>query len=387
MHLPREFQLVAACCRWPPSPAGKELIVALAADIDWALVVRVAERHRVEGLVWRALREIGVAVPGAAGDRLQAAAAQIAWQNIALAAESLRLSQRLGRAGIHHLFVKGVSLAALIYGAINTKKGWDIDLLVPLASVEAVAALLEEDGFRLTIPNGPRARERLGLWHELWKESEWTRTDPDRELYVELHTRLSDNPMLLPNVGLDSDLQHVEVSKGLSLPTLGNDELFAYLCVHGASSAWFRLKWIADVGALIGRCDPAEITRLYRRSQELGAGRSAAQALLLCRRLFETQLPPELASELTASRMNRWLTAIALRKLSGRAFATELEDIPLGTATMHLMQLGLLPGFRFKFAEIGRQLVNPADRLAAPLPPALRFLYPLLAIRRRLIGP
>ncbi|MEA3052108.1 MAG: hypothetical protein QOG72_1011 [Sphingomonadales bacterium] len=383
MHLSREFQLVAACCRWPPSPERHSAVLGAAGSVDWALVARIAERHRVEGLVWAALRGSGVVVPEAPGARLRGAAAHIARQNLELAAESLRLSGLLAAAGVRHLFVKGISLGALVYGSIGPKMGWDIDLLVPLESVEAAAALLEGAGYGLAIPAGPRARERLGRWHEHWKESVWKTADP-RRLHVELHTRLSDNSMLLPEVGSDSPLQQVEVAKGRFLPTLQTDDLFAYLCVHGASSAWFRLKWIADVGALLGDRAPAEIDRLYRRSQDLGAGRAAAQALLLCRRLFGTPLPPELAAELEADRMNRWLVAIALRKLAGRAVATELHETRLGTATIHLMQLGLLPGLKFKLAELGRQLVNPHDRVAVPLPRGLGFLYPLVAFARRL---
>jgi len=380
VHLPREFQLVAACCRWPPSPVRDEAVLAAAAGVDWTLVARIAERHRVEGLVWNALRLAGAEVPDEAG-RLRDAAGRIARDNLVLTAESLRLTALLDAAGVRNLFVKGISLGALVYGSVGPKMGWDIDLLVPLKSVETAAAALEAAGYRLSIPAGPRARERLALWHEHWKESVWTTSEG---LHVELHTRLADNPGLLTGVGPDSPRLEVEVSPGRTLPTLGRDELFAYLCVHGASSAWFRLKWIADVGALLGGCAPAEIERLYRRSQALGAGRAPAQALLLCERLFGTALPPALAAELRSGRMNRLLLAVALRKLAGRSVATELHDTRLGTATIHLMQLGLLPGLKFKVGELARQLVNPLDRIAVPLPRGLGFLYPLVAMSRRL---
>ena len=382
MHLPPEFRLVAACCRWPPSPARDSAVLAAAAGIDWALAARIAARHRVEGLVWNALRQAGAAVPEEVGERLQAASARIMRQNLALTAESLRLAGRLDEAGIRHLFVKGVSLGVLAYGSIGPKMGWDIDLLVPPEAVEAAARLLETAGYRLSYPQGPRSRVRLGLWHRHWKESVWT--TPDGRLTVELHSRLNDNPMLLPDVGPDSPRRPVEVSKDRFLDTLRGDELFAYLCVHGASSAWFRLKWIADVGALIGGCPPEEIERLYRVSQALGAGRAPAQALLLCERLFATPLPPALAAELRSDRVNRWLLAVALRKLAGRTLTAELNQKWLGTGTIHLMQFALLPGLKFKYAELRRQLVNPLDRVAVPLPKALAFLYPLVAVSRRL---
>lgn len=382
MHLPREFELVAACCRWPPSPARDEAILFAAEQADWTLVAKIAERNQVEGLVWNALRQSGATMPADVRERLQTAADRIARQNLVLTAESLRLSGLLDRARVGHMFVKEISLGVLAYGSIGPKMGWDIDLLVPPGSLEPAAAAIEAAGYRLLLPGGPRGRERLGLWHRHWKESVWV--TPGSRLTVELHSRLNDNPLLLPGLGSDSPAQRVEVSKGRFLATLRTDELFAYLCVHGASSAWFRLKWIADVGALLGPRPPLEIERLYRRSQEMGAGRAAAQALLLCERLFATPLPLLLSAELRSDRMNRWLVAIALRKLTGRTLTAELDEKLLGTGTIHLMQFALLPGLRFKYAELRRQLVNPSDRIAVPLPKALGFLYPLVALARRL---
>ncbi|HYW14850.1 MAG TPA: nucleotidyltransferase family protein [Allosphingosinicella sp.] len=382
MLLPREFELVAACCRWPPSPAREDAVRAAAAGADWDLVARIAERHRVEGLVWAALRNSDLLVPPEARERLQAAADRIARQNLVLAAESLRLTGLLERAQVRHLFVKGISLSILAYGSIAPKMGWDIDLLVPPGSVETAAEALEGAGYRLLLPSGPAGRRRLGLWHLHWKESVWV--SPGGRLTVELHSRLNDNPLLLPGIGPDSPSRQVEVSKGRFLATLRTDELFAYLCVHGASSAWFRLKWIADVGALIGGCPPEEVERLYRRSQEMGAGRAAAQALLLCERLLNTAVPPALGAELRSDRINRWLLGIALRKLAGRTLTAELDEKLLGTGTLHLMQFALMPGLRFKYAELRRRLINPADRIAVPLPKALNFLYPLVAVSRRL---
>ncbi|MGA9581094.1 MAG: nucleotidyltransferase family protein, partial [Allosphingosinicella sp.] len=334
-----------------------------------------------EGLVWNALRQAGAAVPADSAERLRSAADRIARQNLALTAESLRLSASLDRAGVRHMFIKGITLGVLAYGSIGPKMGWDIDLLVPPESVESSAEVLEASGYRLVIPGGPRGRERLALWHRHWKESVWV---TGSGLTVELHSRLSDNSLLVPDIGPDSPSRQVEVSKGRFLMTLRTDELFAYLCVHGASSAWFRLKWIADVGALLGGRPPEEIERLYLRSQALNAGRAAAQALLLCERLFATPLPPALLAELRADPVNRWLLAVALRKLAGRTLTAELDEKLLGTGTIHLMQFALLPGLRFKYAELRRQLVSPSDRIAVPLPKALGFLYPLVALSRRL---
>ena len=173
---------------------------------------------------------------------------------------------------------------------------------------------------------------------------------------IDLHTRLADNLQLIPDIDVRSPLQWVEVAKGISLPTLGPHHLFAYLAVHGASSAWFRLKWIADFAALVGSYPPAEIEHLWARSQDLGAGRAADQALLLADSLFGSlEASGDLKQRLLRDRASKRLFKAALNELSGRAEPIEPTSRTLGTATIHWTQLLLLPGIEFKIAELLRQ--------------------------------
>jgi len=383
VHLTPEFRLVLACCLRPSVAQRRERVRHLADGVDWDLVQRIAQRHRVEGLVWNGLGEASVPLPEAEGiQRLRERALAIARDNLFMTRESIRLKRLFGDAGIGVLFFKGITLGQLAYGTAAVKMGRDVDVLIHVGDVEKAARILEAEGYALITPEGAGARSQLGLWHRHWKESVWR--SGDRRIYVELHTALADNPALLQGVGMDAPLQEVPVGSGETLPTLAIEPLFAYLCVHGASSAWFRLKWAADLAALLSSCTPEEIDALFRRSQQLGAGRAAAQALLLCHRLFETPLPPALLAELQGKRVNRLLLAVALRKLTGRSAVREVQDLRLGTATIHLSQAALLGGWRFAAGEIRRQLMSPYDMLAVPLPRALHFLYPAVFVLRRL---
>jgi hypothetical protein len=371
-----EFALAVACCRWPPSADKNKAVREAAAGVDWPLFLKVARRQRVEGLIWHALRQAGVDMPAATARPLQAAAQKIARQNLTNLAESARLRRVLGEVGAEPLFVKGLTLAGLAYGDVALKSGWDIDILVEIDAVEACADALEHEGYRLMLPPAEVGRSRLAWWHERWKESIWS--NRARGTHVELHTRLVDNAAVLKGVGACSPRQEVEVSTGLPLPTLRLEELFAYLCVHGAASGWFRLKWAADVGALLSRCGEEETERLYRTSQELGAGRAAAQALLLCRFLFGTRTAPALLAELRSRPMNERLFRLALRNMAGRSASTELSDLRFGTLGIHLNQLAMVPGLRFKMAEAWRQLANPEHRLATRLPPPFHLFAPAM---------
>jgi hypothetical protein len=214
---------------------------------------------------------------------LSADTQRIAATNLRIAAESLELRTAFQRSGIGLLFLKGLTVAALAYSRPMLKMGWDIDLLVAESDVGRAAAELAARGYRRTLP---AAKTDLSRWHASRKESVWAR--PDEQLHVELHSRLADNRRLIPGIGISSPTREVEIARDIALPTLAPDELFAYLAVHGASSAWFRLKWISDFAALVHGLEGPEIERLYDRSQGLGAGRAAGQALLLADLLFGT---------------------------------------------------------------------------------------------------
>jgi len=347
-----EFELLVACCRWPPSAGGDKRVRAAAAGVDWQAVLAAAARHRVEGFVHHALRRAGVAPPAAAAERLAAAASGIARENLFYAAESLRLSDRFSNAGLPHLFVKGVTLNVLAYNTLALKRSCDIDLLVAPEDYEAACAALAEAGYLCFHPAGADL-PAIMRYAAANKDSAWR--SADGRIKVELHQRLCVNPMLLPAIGARSPSLAVEIAPGVSLPTLARDELCAYLCVHGALTAWSRLKWLADLAALIACEDEAGVERLYRRAAELAPGRAAAQALLLAERLFGTRLSASLAAELRAARANRFLEHEALRAMAGGG-AREIDEQPLASARLNLSLLMLQPGWRYKVAEIGRKL-------------------------------
>ena len=348
----REFRLVVECCRRAFSDDGGDgRIHSLSAAVDWGRFAQLVRFHRVHGLAWNALRSAGADAPPELEAALSTDARDIAATNLRIAAEARELRSAFDQAGLRLLFVKGLTVAALAYPRPMLKMGWDIDVLVAQSEVTDAAAILIARGYRRTVPG---AAVDLTGWHARRKESVWSR--PEQRLHVELHSRLADNRRLIPTIGIDSPRRDVEIADGIALPTLARDELFAYLCVHGASSLWFRLKWITDLAALLADCRPAEIERLYRRSQELGAGRAADQALLLADQLYGTLDGSDLGDRLESDRMSRWLASAALRQLAGNPNGREPTDSPLGTLAIHWTQLLLLPGIGFASGEAARQL-------------------------------
>jgi hypothetical protein len=341
-----EFQLLIECCRRRFARGNDRDITELGGRADWPYFLQLARRHRVQALAWQSLSEAGVVPPPPIADTLCADAGRITEHNLRAAIESARLLESFGNAALPLLFVKGLTVSKLAYGQAFLKMSQDIDILVPRDAIAAAATELQRLGYQLTIPAAAPHSGRFEAWHARRKESVWQSPEG---LQLELHSRLADSLDLIPQLGLKSPRQEVEVAPGIVLPTLARDELFAYLCVHGASSAWFRLKWITDLAALLHDQPADEILRLYGRSQQLGAGRAAAQALMLANRVYGTPAVPGLDRQA----VHRWLAAAAWHQMLRDDEPTAAR---FGTATIHLTQLFLRPGLRYSFGELARQI-------------------------------
>lgn len=381
-----EFLLAAACCRWPPSPKRDAAVRARTEGVDQDRLRAVLRRHRVEGLANHALSAAGVTALPQVAAALAADASAIARQNLIFAAESFRISQLLETAGIPFLFVKGATLDMLAYRTLALKRSRDIDVAVAPDAAADACALLAEAGYDRVVP-GPEVRpDGFPAWLRHCKETAWRHRRTG--ILVELHNGLVDNPALLRGVDVHGPRQVVEIGSGIRLATLGDTDLFAYLCVHGATHAWSRFKWLADLAAFLNRFPPETIEQLYRAAQARGAARCAAQALLLCVELLDTEIPGSLAAELRADKGTKLLVAVARRVLGGTA---ELDETVLGTVPIHLSHFLLGRGVRYKLAEAGRKLRSPHDRAVLALPRPLRILYPIVAVprwlQRRFRGP
>ncbi|MEA3062054.1 MAG: hypothetical protein QOJ94_1835 [Sphingomonadales bacterium] len=372
MHFPPEFRLVAACCRWPPSAARDSAVRSAAAEpVDWALFPKVVARHRVEGLVHDALSAAETAVPRDVASDLAAAAAGIARQNLAFAAAARKLSVALEARGLAFRLVKGVALNRLAYGTLAVKRASDVDVVLDPADYAGAVRMLIEEGAHCLAPRPDADFDAVMAWTRRNKHSIWRRDG----VVVEMHSSLVDNERMLPGVSARSPAQWVELAPGMAVPTLARDELFAYLCVHGATHAWSRLKWLADVAALLSRERPEEVERLYRRAVAFGAGRSAAAALLLAHELLGLPLAPGFAAELHSSRAVRFLMAVARDAMVRGGADAELDESVLGTFGVHLSHFRMARGFGYKLSEARRKLASAGSgadesswlRLTAPV--------------------
>jgi hypothetical protein len=372
-----EFRLLAACCRWPPSQPGAAAIHEAAAEIrDWDSFLWLAKRHRVVGLVHEALALTGRSLPASTLNALAAAAQRIARRNLILGGETIRLQRALEDGNIPCLALKGAALAQLAYGSLRTKHARDVDLLVPPEQAEAALHILQDAGYALSYPAKHLSKAQSRAVFRYAREVQLVHRGNNAR--VELQWRPTANPLLLK--GLDAHAATQTVALGdAGVRTLTRDDLFAYLCVHGAQHAWSRLKWLADFNA-VASANRYDILHLYRYAQYIGAGHCAGQALVLCNELFALELPETVKAELADKNRLRRLATIAISTMTDRFAEAEAGRSFASIMRVTLAQFLLGEGWAFFGAQCRVESIRILDLVEVPLPPTMQFLYPFLRL-------
>lgn len=375
MKVDPAFDLLRACVAWPARPA--DVLSAATRVADWDQLLALVIRHRVAGLVAAALEHAGVSPPHDHHRALTRRAERGGKRDARMILETARLQACLDTAGVPNLVLKGATLSALAYGQAGLKQSLDIDLLVLPEHVRRAARVLETAGYGRETPAVDLPDDRLDAIIALTREAAFRRRSDN--LLVELQWRVDINPLWLAGLDASAPSQMARLNSAPPLRTLAPDLLYAYLCAHGARHGFARMKWLADLHALLARQSPDEIERLHARARALGVGRASGVTLRLCQGLLGLDLPPELSSRLARDRALRMAQALCLDFMTGGGGA-EPEARPLHLYRLLLLQLLLNDRRDRLLAEVKLRWVSPRDRLALPLPAWAEFLYPLLRL-------
>jgi hypothetical protein len=370
-----EFRLAVATSVWPQGPdRNQRIAAAMAAVIDWDLFVRVVRRHRIDGLAFHALTAASAVLPNATRISLQTAAERQANKSLIYAGEAIRVSRLLRDAGIPVASLKGASLSMLAFGDLALRHCRDIDLLVRPSDALRADEVLTAAGYQLEMPIGPHSPKQKQHWVRRRKHFEYKGSGG---IPLELHWRLFDNPRLFATEVEPSSWSDVSIPGRNSLQTLSSSDLLLYLCVHGANHMWFRLKWLADVQALLRQSQPDAVQRLKSDAATHHCERAVAQTLALTRLLFDVP-SSDVVTPVDAA--TSALVRSALVAMTSGAAASELETVPFGTSRLAAARYRLRQDWRFWFQEINSLLADERDRESLGLPHSMRFLLPILRL-------
>jgi Uncharacterised nucleotidyltransferase len=375
-ELPPELALVIACSRWPLRESEeREIRARVAAPIDWNKFLAWVRRNRIAPLVYHNLQQTASPlVPESVVLQLQNEFSRNRLRVIMQIAEAARISRLLADAGIRSMVIKGPVLSQLAFGDPILRESGDIDIVIDPARVPEADRMIIKAGYRRLVPD---AELPLALYETYRRRRcQFAYYLQTRDSSLELHWRLSTNSLLMP---LDARIswnrsEPVHVA-GADFVTLPDEELFLYLCVHGSVHMWFRLKWLADIAALLQQLHPEVIDRIASRSRVLGLDRSFHQAMILAHKLMVAPVPPEVLTRAYRNRTARQLAIAACRALNWHESPEEPIETQWFSAWVNWHAFGLQPGLRFRWRELQNQMFSPEDFARVRLPKQLFFLY------------
>ena len=372
-HLSPEFRLAAATLVWPRSSEfTRHIQDAASISIDWDLFVRIAHRHRIDGLTFQALDAASIVLPEIARVALKSAAERQAHKSLIFAGETIRVTRALQEAGIPVACLKGATLSMQAFGDLGIRHCRDIDLLIVSEHALKADEILASLGYQLEMPIGPHSLKQKQHWIQHRKHFEYK---SGNGIPLELHWQLFDNRSLLPAEFASHSWVDVPVFGASSLQTLSLPDLLLYLCVHGANHMWFRLKWLADMQALLQQNGADAVKRLQADAIAHDCERPVAQTLILLQILFGANYPVRPVDAGTST-----LVHDALNAMTSGDGAAELETVPFGTSRIAMARYRLKRDWKFWLYEANSLLTDERDRNNIRLPHSMRFLLPLLRL-------
>jgi hypothetical protein len=355
------------------------LCAVAAAVSDWPAVIEGAQRNRVTQLVLAALQDCTSShVPPAVIDELRRQAMASVGRSLAHIPALESLHTTFTQAGIPFLVVKGIPLSIQLYGDATHRTADDIDLLVSPgqfwhADVELVrAGYRSEDG-----PPTGGSRENYKYWV---KHISYVHERSNAR--IELHHRLTTNPYLLswPFDEIWRDRSYVRVG-ATEVTTLSSKRLPLYLCAHGASHGWERLRWLVDMAAVLQNLDGTG--ELLHEAEAAGLGGPMLQAMVLAHDWLGFPLTAEVYTKVRRDRRVKRLDRCLNHFLGGETWRrrprfNSWEWFWRYSIWLFLYNLSLKSDWRFRAYQCAAIFMHPPDWDAIRLPVALYWLYPLI---------
>jgi len=333
-------------------------------QIDWPQFLSLVRHHRVYPQLHARIRDVPW-IPADIRDAVRRDSAGNTLRMLRSGGELQRVCRALTREGVRPLVLKGPPLALDLYGDLSLRTSKDLDILIPLADLPAAERLMAQLGYRSDRPV-PRV---LGDWK--WKVHHASFTNPHSGMQIEIHWRLNGDMGKEPSFEELWERRRASPLDRQAVFMLGREELFQYLCLHGARHGWFRLRWLADIDriARLG-LDARKLVSLMRRHRSLHLG---GQALALASDLLSTPLQSGLEPMLDGR--GRELAKLALPYIEQTAVpASETSSKESDRRYKRYLFALKTPGQKIGFAA---RRLHPSfrDAEALPLPRSLRFLY------------
>ena len=312
-------------------------------------------------------------------NQLKDAACAIAWRNLYVINELLRLLDLFRGHGIRALPFKGPVLAAAAYGNLSLRHFGDLDILMPREDILKAKDVLLERGYQPTLQlSATEERVRLQAHHD------YTFCRSSDGVVIEIQWGITQDCFSFPFAFEDLWDRREDISlSGVKVETLRLEDLLLILCVHGAKHRWTQLKWICDIAEIV-RAYQGKIDweRLMSQAGALGGERMLLLGLFLAHDLLGAVLPGVVLKKIDDDSQIKVLGNEVYRLLFGEPSSPSKlrEEPPLFFWKVRERLRDKLAIGRRYFPEYFVRMFAPNDRDRAllKLPSALSFAYYLV---------
>ena len=348
-------------------------------QIDWDELWHLSLRHRVVPVMAERIKQLGLAVPDEIHQRIDEHVHDNLIKGMGQAAELVRLTSLFQKNAIPFVFFKGIALIKLMGLELHQRHHGDVDLLLAnFEDLDRADAVLKEEGYqRITLVSDIVLNPPQQKYFKQY-EKDVVYYHPLKKLQLELHFKLCQSTRLLPVSPQEYYKNREEINIGShKIPVMSQLDHQLYLLVHGATSRWFRLKWLCDIPLIsnngVGYSSPA----FRAQAEALGVNRVVSLGVRLAHELLSMRVPGDRLSQQERGWVASLLYTIAKQNLTGKDFnyfnmAEKLRFWPVYTL---VYMPSLRKEFAYKVDHFKSYLTRVTDWEACPLPSALFFLY------------
>ncbi|CAM3268640.1 nucleotidyltransferase family protein [Paenibacillus lupini] len=339
-------------------------------DLDWQSFLKFATYHDTFPILYPLLAQLNEEqqwTPNFVMNKLKAVYTRNTFEMLHLRGEMERMNERFAGQGIRSLFLKGPVLAAMLYGDISGRTSGDLDIFVSKQDWDKCVKVLLEEGYAL----GEQYDSAAVLNNTERKTHHISYIHPQKRIEIELHWRLNPDSVIEPSFEeLWSRRQASSLNK--SVYTLGSEDLFVYLVLHGTRHAWTSLRWLMDIDRMLsGFLNWNRVNQLFAASRSASLG---GKAILLSTDLLGSLLPEE-AYAMTLNPKAHRLAQLALIFIRQKVV---LFPEPESKEIAFVYNRYLLAAMTFRQRQLyiwNKLYPSSKDVTLLPLPKSMHFLY------------
>jgi hypothetical protein len=340
--------------------------------IDWQFLQDLAFYHKVVPFFYHNLSSsLRRHYPADLLMEMKVFCLQNSARNLAHLSTLIAIQKLFEENGIMFLVFKGPPLAADVFGGISLRTFGDLDILVSRHNLRKSIHLLQDAGFNTDINlNIEQYEKLLATFHH----AVMIKGSAVIELHWELSGRYFSKPVEFESVAERIEVVNVE---GIDVPTLGQEDLLVYLCIHGCRHYWAQLDSVCCVNELVRNKQDLDWDLVLSLAQQQGAIKMLFMGLVLAQQLLGLELPGKILSELERFRrlddVSRWV----ILRMSCRTRTTRAEPGYVQSVKYHY---AILDRFGDTLRYILRPLLTPthSDWLWVRVPAFMSPVYYLL---------